>query len=147
MLLKSSELDPLSANVLFMIGRTYGVLEEYEEARRTFARIREIEPSSPLGYSPNSGTYYSQGRLDQALYWLRRGLAVDPRDFELGGWMIFLNDCLEDYATAQEWSDWLNSWVTNQPQPMAMQARHDYLTGNFETAVQYSNLALNLTTR
>ena len=144
LLLKSSELDPLSVNVLFILGRTYDGLEEYEEARKAFARIREIEPSSPLGYSPNSGTYYSQGHLDQALYWLRMGLAVDPRDFELGGWMIFLNDCLEDYVTAQEWSDWLGSWVTNQPQPMAMQARHDYLTGNFETAVQYSNLALNL---
>ena len=144
LLLKSSELDPLSVNVLFVIGRTYDGLDEYEEARKTFARIREIDPSSPLGYSPNSGTYYSQGQLDQALYWLRKGLAVDPRDFELGGWMIFLNDCLEDYVTAQEWSDWLGSWVTNQPQPMAMQARHDYLTGNFETAVQYSNLALNL---
>ena len=58
--------------------------------------------------------------------------------------MVFLNDSLEDYGAAQEWSDWLGSWVTNQPQPMAMQARHGYLTGNFETAVQYSNLALNL---
>jgi len=144
LLLKSSELDPLSVNVLFILGRTYDGLEEYEEARRAYARIREIEPSSPLGYSPNSGTYYSRGHLDQALYWLRKGVAVDPRDFELGGWMVFLNDSLEDYATAQEWSDWLDSWVTNQPQPMAMQARHHYLTGNFETAVQYSNLALNL---
>jgi TolB-like protein/Tfp pilus assembly protein PilF len=144
LLLNSSELDPLSANVLFALGRTYGVLEEYQEARRAFARIREIEPSSPLGYSPNSGTYFSLGQLDPALYWIRRGLAVDPRDFELGGWMVFLNDSLEDYAAAQEWSDWLDSWVTNQPQPMAMRARHEYLTGNFEIAVQYSNLALNL---
>jgi TolB-like protein/Flp pilus assembly protein TadD len=144
LLLNSSELDPLSANALFALGRTYGVLEEYEEARRTFARIREIEPSSPLGYSPNSGTYFSLGQLDQALYWIRRGLAVDPRDFELGGWMVYLNDSLEDYAAAQEWSDWLDSWVTNQPQPMAMRARHEYLIGNFEIAVQYSNLALNL---
>jgi TolB-like protein/Tfp pilus assembly protein PilF len=144
LLLKSSELDPLSANVLFALGRTYTVLEEYEAARRIFARIREIEPSSPLGYSPNSGTYYPQGLLGDALYWLRAGLAVDPQDFELGGWMVFLNDSLEDYATATEWSDWLDSWVTNQPGPMAMQAGHHYLTGNFETAVQYANLALNL---
>jgi len=144
LLLNSSELDPLSASVLFALGRTYGVLGENEKARRTFARIREIEPSSPLGYSPNSGTYFTLGQLDQALYWIRRGLAIDPRDFELGGWMVFLNDSLEDYAAAQEWSYWLDSWVTNQPQPMAMRAKHEYLTGNFEIAVQYSNLALNL---
>jgi hypothetical protein len=82
--------------------------------------------------------------LDQALLWLRKSPAADPRDFEMGGWMVFLNDCLEDYTAAQQWSDWLDGSVTNQPQPMAMQARHHYLTGNFEIAVQYSNLALNL---
>jgi hypothetical protein len=78
------------------------------------------------------------------MFWLRKGLAADPRDFEMGGWMVFLNDCLEDYAAAGRWSDWLGGSVTNQPQPMAMQAKHHYLTGNFEVAVQYANLALNL---
>jgi TolB-like protein len=144
LLLNSSELDPLSLRVMFALARTYEVLEEYEDARESFARIREIDPSSTLGFAPNSGTYFLQGHLDQALYWLRKGLAVDPRDFEIGGWMIFMNDSLEDYAAAQEWSEWLDSWVTNQPQPMAMRAKHDYLTGNFESAVQYSNIALNL---
>jgi TolB-like protein/Tfp pilus assembly protein PilF len=144
LLLKSIELDPLSTHVIFALGRTYEVLEEYEKARTSYTRIQEIDPSNPLGYAPISGTYYSQGQLDQALYWLRKGLAADPRDFEMGGWMLFLNDCLEDYVAAQQWSDWLDETVTNQPQPMAMQARHHYLTGNFETAIQYANLALNL---
>jgi len=143
-LLKSRELDPLSTDVYFALGKTYDALEENEAARGAFARIREIDPISPFGYAPNSGTYISQGRLDEATYWLGKGVAIEPRDFELGGWMVFLNDCLEDYPAAQEWSDWLDGWVTNQPQPMAMQARHHYLTGNFEMALQYSNLALNL---
>jgi len=88
--------------------------------------------------------YSQQGHVDKALFWMGRAALIDPQDFELGGWMVFLNDSLEDYGAAQEWSDWLDDWVTKQPQPMAMQARHSYLTGNFETAVQYSNLALNL---
>ncbi len=144
LLLRASELDPFSITVLFTLGRTYDGLERYEEARETFARIRKIDPASPLGYSPASGTYYVQGQFDQALYWLSQAQSIDPQDFELGGWMVFFYDCLEDFTAASEWSDWLDSWVTKQPQPMAMQARHHYLTGNFETAVQYSNLALNL---
>jgi tetratricopeptide (TPR) repeat protein len=144
LLLRSIELDPLSSNVLLALGRTYDVLEEYEKARTSYAQIREIDPSNPMGYAPVSGTYYSQGQLDQALYWLRKGLAADPRDFEMGGWMVFLNDCLEDYVAAGQWSDWLDDLLTNQPMPLAMQARHHYLTGNFEVAVQYSNLALRL---
>jgi TolB-like protein/Tfp pilus assembly protein PilF len=144
LLIRSSLLDPLSVSVLFAIGRTYDALEAFDEARSSYARIREIDPASPLGYAPNSDTYVPRGRLDEALYWIRRGLAVDPQDFEMGGWMVFLNDCLEDFDAAGAWSRWLEDRVTNQPQPMAMQAFHHYLMGNFEIALQYANLALRL---
>lgn len=144
LLLKSSELNPLSASTLFALGRTNGVLEKYDDARRFYARIREIDPSSPLGYAPVTGTYWSQGQLDKGLYWLGAGRAIDPADYEIVSFILALYDTLEDYVTAQEWSDWLDSWVTNQPLPMAMKAMHDYQTGKFEMAVQYSNLALNL---
>jgi TolB-like protein/Flp pilus assembly protein TadD len=143
-LLRSSELDPLSVNVLFGIGRTHEVLGAYDEAHAAFARIREIDPSSPLGYGPNAGAYMSQGQLDQAAYWLRKAQQIDPMDFELGGWIVSVYDSLEDYEAAQRWSEWLDGWVTNQPQPMAMQAKHHYMTGNFEVALQYANLALKL---
>ena len=144
LILQASELDPFSPTVLFALGRNLDALEKFDEARESFARIREIDPVSPLGFTPVSGTYYAQGKIDQSLYWLSQGQVVDPKDFELAGWMMFLNDCLEDYAAASEWSGWLESWVTNQPQPMAMQARHHYLMGDFNTALQYSNLALRL---
>ncbi len=68
--------------------------------------------------------------------------AADPRDFESGAWMVALYDCLEDYESAGYWSEWLGSRVTNQALPIAMQASHHYMTGDFEIALQYSNLAL-----
>ena len=144
LLLRASEQDPLSLTILFAIGRNYIVLEEYDKARNAFARIREIDPSSTLGYGPMGGSYFLQGQMDKALHWLSRAVLIDPQDFELGGWMVYLNDCLEDYGAAQEWSDWLDDWITKQPMPMAMQARHHYLTGNFELALQLSNRALKL---
>jgi TolB-like protein len=144
LLTRARELDPLSISTLFIFARTLGALDDNEGARAAFTRIREIDPSSQLGYGPTAGTYFASGQVDMALYWLRRGQQADPDDFEMGGWMVFAYDTLEDYIGAQEWSTWLNSWVTNQPQPMAMQARHHYLVGNFEIALQYSNLALNL---
>jgi len=52
LLLKSIELDPLSTDVIFALGRTYDVLEEFEQARTSYSRIREIDPSNPLGYGP-----------------------------------------------------------------------------------------------
>jgi TolB-like protein len=144
LLFEASERDPLSQLTLFSLARAYDALEKPEESRVVYARIREFEPASALGYAPVSGTYYSQGQLDLALYWLDQGQTIDPEDFELAGWMVLLYDSLEDYAAAAKWSAWLDNWVTNQPQPMAMQAAHQYQMGNFETAVQYSNLSLRL---
>jgi TolB-like protein/tetratricopeptide (TPR) repeat protein len=141
---QARELDPLSPTILFVLGRTLGALEDYEGALGAFARIREIDPSSPLGYGPVGGSYYALGRLDQSVFWIRRALEMDPEDYELAGWMVFILDTLEDFTGAREWSDWLNDWVTNEPQPMAMQAHHHYLVGNFGIALQYANLALNL---
>lgn len=137
-------MHPGKAETLLALGNSHGVLENYSAARDAYARIRKIDPSSPMGYLPVSWSFLAEGRLDQAVYWLDQAHKIDRKDTELGGWMVFLNDCLEDYAAAKQWSDWLADRVTNQPQPMAMQARHHYLTGNFELALQYSNLALKL---
>jgi len=134
LLLEASERDPLSQLVLFSLGRTYDALQKPQEARAIYARIREIDPASALGYTPVSGTYFSEGQIDLALYWLDRGQTIDPQDFELAGWMVLLNDSLENYTAASDWSEWLDSWVTNQPHPMAMQASHHYQMGNFEIA-------------
>ncbi len=144
LLLQARELDPLAQNTLFILARTYEALADYDQARTVYGRIREIDPDSTLGYGPVAGTYFPQGRFDEAMKWLIKGLEVDPKDFEIAGWMVYSNDCLEDYAAATEWSDWLDGWVTKQPQPMAMQAMHHYLTDRFEIALQLSNLALRL---
>jgi TolB-like protein/Tfp pilus assembly protein PilF len=144
LLTRALELDPLSPSVLFVQARTFGALEDYDGAQAAYARIREIDPASALGYAPAGGAWFSQGKIDQALFWIRLGQEIEPDDFELAGWMVFLYDILDDHTGAQQWSEWLNDWVTNEPQPMAMQAHHHYLVGNFEIALQYSNLALNL---
>jgi TolB-like protein/Tfp pilus assembly protein PilF len=144
LLLKSVERDPLSQNSLFALGRTYSVKGDYEQARTTFARIREIDPSSPLGYASTAGTYYPRGQLARATYWIRQALSIDPQDFELGAWLVFLYDNLDDYPAAQAWLEWLDDWVADEPMPMAMKALHLYLTGEFESAVEITNRALEL---
>jgi tetratricopeptide (TPR) repeat protein len=144
LLLQASELDPSSQETLFALGRSHEALENYAEARAVYARIREMNPSNPLGYEAVSRSFFPEGKLDQALYWLREAQAVKPKDLDLAAWMVFLNDSLEDYEAAGEWSEWLDNRITSQAQAMAMQAAHHYLSGDFELAVQYSNLAIRL---
>lgn len=134
--------NALTENILYAAGLAYSALGNFDAARLNFALIREINPSSPLGYGPVGRTFITEGQLDQALYWMGEAQAADPRDFESGAWMVALYDCLEDYESAGYWSEWLRSRVTNQALPIAMQAGHHYMMGDFETALQYSNLAL-----
>lgn len=136
--------NPLVEGYLYASGLIDGAWGNHESARSYFARIREINPSSLLGYAPVGRTYVAQGSLNQALYWMSEALKVDPQDFESGAWMLILYDCLEDYEASEYWSEWLKYRITNQPMPMAVQASHYYLAGNFELALQFSNLALKL---
>lgn len=144
LLKQAMDLDPVSEKTLHVLGLTHDALNDFEGARAAYASLREINPANPLGYTGVSQTYLTQGQLDDALYWLREAQAVTPGDLELAGSMILLNDSMEDYEAAQEWSEWLDSRITNQALPMAMQAAHHYLTGNFQLAIQYSNLAMRL---
>jgi hypothetical protein len=68
--------------------------------------------------------------------------SIDREDLTTGAWIVHLYDSLEDYEAAGDWSRWLAGRVTSQPMAMAAQASHHYLSGNFELALQYSNLAL-----
>jgi TolB-like protein/tetratricopeptide (TPR) repeat protein len=144
LLQRAVELNPLAPAPLYELGSVYDTLGEFGRAREVFARYQLIDPSSPRGLSATGSTYLATGQLEQSLYWLGAAFLNAPSDYELGGWMVFLNDCLEDFVTAGNWSRWLDARVTKQPLPMAMQARHHYLTGNFELALQTSNRALNL---
>ena len=142
--LQAQKLDPLSLPTLLATGYAHDALDQHDKAREAFARVRELYPAKLEGYTRTALSYLAQGRLDEAMYWMNRALELDPGRLETAGWMLFLNDCLEDYSAADQWSAWLAGQVTNQPQPLAMQARHYYLTGYFELALQYSNLALRL---
>jgi len=134
----------LAEDLLYGQGLAFSALGNFAAAREKFARIREIDASSTLGYSPVSAVYMAEGQLDQALYWMLQAQTHDPRNVDSVAWLVGLYDCLEDYEWAAYWSEWLNSRITNQPLPMAMQASHYYLGGDFESALQYSNLALKL---
>jgi tetratricopeptide (TPR) repeat protein len=126
--------------ILVMVAGWYWISSQAR--RESFEMARQLDPdNAEMMYAYG---YSQQGNLDQALYWMGKAALVDPQNLDLGGWMVFLNDSLEDYGAAQEWSDWLDDWITKQPAPMAMQARHHYMTGNFELALQFSNRALKM---
>ncbi len=134
----------LSESMLYCLGLAHGALGNFEASRDYFSRIRESNPSSPLAHSPVALTHVAEGQLDLALYWMSEARAGDPGDLDNSGWMLLLYDSLEAHNSSAQWSQWLSNRITNQSMPIAAQAGHQYLAGNFDLALQYSNLALNL---
>jgi len=126
--------------ILVMVAGWYWISNQAR--RESFEIARQLDPDN--AEMMHAYEYSQQGHLDKALYWMGKAVLVDPHNLDLGGWMVFLNDSLEDYGAAQEWSDWLDDRITKQSAPMAMQARHHYMTGNFELALQFSNRALKM---
>jgi TolB-like protein len=141
---RAVELDPLSSDTLSALGRTWATLQHHGQAGETFARARAVDPGNPLGYSLESAAWMERGRIDQGLLWLGRAQTVDPGDPGLAARILFAYDDLEHWGSAAGWSLWLDGWITSQPLPLAMQARHYYLEGDFGLALQYANLAINL---
>lgn len=137
-------LDPESPQALLVAGLVHDARAEFEAARGFFARLRLIEPTSALGYLAESNSYLPAGELGAALHWLQQAQALAPRNFDFSGGLVLLNDSLDDPFAARQWSQWLDRRITNEPMSMALQARHHYLSGNFEAALQTSNIALNL---
>jgi tetratricopeptide (TPR) repeat protein len=144
---RAISLAPDSPSALLAAGRVLDAGGRYSEARDVLHRISDSRPeeSTPSwADAAIAATFLPEGDLGAALTWTLRAQATAPDAFELGGRLLMLNDCLENYAAAAAWSDWLDGRVTNQPSIMAQQARHHYLTGNFEAAIQTSNIALRL---
>ena len=141
---RALQLDPESPRALYAAGLTHDARAEYAVARSYFARLLQSEPDNAPAHAAAAHTYLPQGDLGTALNRLQMAHAADPRDYRHSGGLLMLSDSLEDYAGAAHWSEWLSQRMTNQPRILALQARHHYLTGRFEAAVQTSNLALNL---
>lgn len=140
---RPAKISFMNEDILLAVGLAFGAMGNFDAARSQFALIRQNKPSSALGYRPVAGSFIAEGQLIEALYWMREAQAIGPKNLDHSGWMIQLYDCLEDYETAGIWAGWLNNRLTNQPLPMAMKASHHYVTGEFDLALQYSNLAIN----
>ena len=141
---KAMALEPEEPEALLVSGLVHDARSEFETARGYFARVRALDPDSPMGYLSEANTYLPQGELGLALHWLQQAQAMTPNHYDFSGGLVLLNDCLDNHAAARQWSEWLDRRVTNEPMVLALQARHHYLSGNFQAALQTSNIALNL---
>ena len=73
-----------------------------------------------------------------------QGFVKDPDGLDAASRLLLLSNALENFGAADRWADRVGHRVTRQADALAALAHHRYLTGNFDQAVQLSNIALRL---
>lgn len=136
--------DAASSAGLMALGRGRDALQDFARARRLYARAARFAPAAPDPDRAIGDTWLAAGRLDEAWRAMVNAAARSPQDPETLGRLLLVAHTLEDFAAADQWADRLARRVTRQAGALAELARHRYLTGNFEQAVQLSNIALRL---
>ncbi|MEJ2576830.1 MAG: hypothetical protein P8106_09125 [Gammaproteobacteria bacterium] len=126
------------------LGRARDALADFDRARALFARAERVAPASSATARATADTWLATGDLDTAWRTLVRAAARAPDDLENTRRLLLLAHTLEDFGAADRWAERLENRVTRQAGALAELARHRYLSGNFDQAVQLSNIALRL---
>lgn len=136
--------NPASDGAWFVLGRSHDAMGNYPKARQTYARALTMNPAAAQAYRLTAQTWLPVGGLEQAQPWLMEAQKRNPDDLQTAANLLQLAHSLEDYPAAEYWSEWIESRVTRQPSALAALAVHHYLTGNFQKAIQYGNIARRL---
>jgi TolB-like protein/Tfp pilus assembly protein PilF len=141
---KAAELDPLSGSVLFTLGRAYDGLERFDEAKATFARVRNVDPESVMGFAPMAGLALEQGQLAESLYWSGQAMERDPLDVEIKANQAILLMTLGDLDEAEIWLDMAEKNAgQEQPLPMATRVLWSTLSGNTGAANELARFVVS----
>ena len=136
--------NPASKDAWLVLGRGRDAMGNYLKARQVYARALSINPAAIQGYRLTAQTWLPGGKLEQAQPWLIEAQKRNPDDLLAAASLLQLAHTLEDYPAAEYWSEWIERRVTRQPAALAALAVHHYLTGNFQRAIQYGNIARRL---
>ena len=136
--------DPSSLPGWMALGRARDALQEFDRARQVFDRAAAIAPGAAAPDLAIADTWLAVGDLAAAAAYLQRATPKTSAGLEAASHLLVLSNALEDFGAADRWAEWLAQRVTRQAGALAALAHHRYLTGNFDQAVQLSNIALRL---
>ncbi len=133
---KGLALDPLQARGIWQRAAMLVALHRTDEALAQYARLRELDPDGPAGYYGVAGMYYDElGRIDQAIEWYARSIAVDPSDYELPAKIAICLLHLGDPDAALPWVKTANELGPGQSVPHMAKMIWLYRTGQADEAL------------
>src|SRR4029077_9601724 len=112
----------------------YWVLRDYELAKATFGRVRELLPGSSEVPGALALIARRQGRWDESVAYWEQTLVLDPRNTEWLGLAAGTYAMLRQFPAALKTYDRLLDIVPNEPDTVASKAKIYQAEGNLEQA-------------
>ena len=112
----------------------YWVLRDYELAKATFGRVRELLPGSSEAPAALALIARRQGQWDQSVAYWEQTLALDPRNTQWLGLAAQTYAMLRQFPDALKTYDRLLDIVPNDPDTVASEAKIYQAEGNLEQA-------------
>lgn len=135
-------LDPLSIRILFGLARIHEARREIRAGLETYARIREIDPSSYSGYGPVSALYMLTGDMVQSANWIFQAAAIDPDDSEIQAWVARVYLDFSDYDRTRQWLSRTERTQSINPMTPAGWAMLHIYQGDIDASMSYTRQAL-----
>jgi tetratricopeptide (TPR) repeat protein len=133
----AQRLEPNSPETLLALGYyQYWVLGDYELAKATFVRVRELLPGSSDVPAALALIARQQGRWDESIAYWEQSLVLDPRNI---GW---LKDAAETYAMLRQFPVAIKLYdraldvIPNDPELMASKAYMYMAQGNLQESAK-----------
>jgi TolB-like protein/Flp pilus assembly protein TadD len=112
----------------------YWVLRDYELAKATFGRVRELLPGSSEVPAALALIARRQGQWDKSVAYWEQTLALDPRDTQWLGLAAQTYSMLRQFPAALKTYDRVLDIVPNDPDTVASEAKIYQAEGNLEQA-------------
>src|SRR5262249_2104925 len=133
----AQKLQPSSPETLLALGYyQYLILRDYELAKTTFKKVSKVLPSSSEAPIALGSIARREGRWDESIAYLERGLALDPRNSELLSDTAFTYTAVRQFPTALKLYDRALDIIPNDPDLMADKASIYQAEGNLQEAAK-----------
>jgi tetratricopeptide (TPR) repeat protein len=138
---RAIEIAPNFMEALNNLGVYYHLQGDEESAIPYFARVTELEPEIPIGWSNLSGALVASGKYEEAIKASLRGLAISPDSTSLNSQAGLCNYRLHRYSEAEKYfTKALQLDPASADFPMLNLARIALIEHRTEDAEAYINL-------
>lgn len=136
-------LEDTRINKFYNLGEKYGHQGQWELAARCFRASTVTDSNYAPGWSDLALIFFNMGKARDALYPIRRALALLPRDPEILSNAILIGLEVGRFTETLQWIETLKNIQPEASAPDVFQAKVLQLTGNFVEAAQALDRAGN----